>query len=85
MTAELAQRRYPGRAGARAQRTARSDRPRRAEARLGMVRVGIGVALVVLLIQPLLIIFGGLVVASMLDGGVRLLGRVLPIPRTLRL
>lgn len=47
--------------------------------------LGIGVALVVLLIQPLLIIFGGLVVASMLDGGVRLLGRVLPIPRGLRL
>lgn len=42
-------------------------------------------ALVVLLIQPLLIIFGGLVFASMLDGGVRLLGRVLPIPRGWRL
>jgi predicted PurR-regulated permease PerM len=43
------------------------------------------IALVVLLIQPLLIIFGGLVFASMLDGGVRLLGRVLPIPRMWRL
>ena len=43
------------------------------------------IALVVLLIQPLLIIFGGLVFASMLDGGVRLLGRVLPIPRGWRL
>lgn len=42
-------------------------------------------ALVVLLIQPLLIIFGGLVFASMLDGGVRLLGRVLPIARGWRL
>ncbi|MBY0519356.1 MAG: AI-2E family transporter [Sphingomonas sp.] len=42
-------------------------------------------ALVVLLIQPLLIIFGGLVFASMLDGGVRLLGRVLPIGRSWRL
>jgi predicted PurR-regulated permease PerM len=42
-------------------------------------------ALVVLLIQPLLIIFGGLVFASMLDGGVRLLGRILPIPRGWRL
>ena len=30
--------------------------------------LGIGVALIVLLIQPLLIIFGGLVFASMLDG-----------------
>lgn len=47
--------------------------------------LAIAVALVVLLIQPLLIIFGGLVFASMLDGGARLLGRVLPIPRTLRL
>ncbi|RYD98595.1 MAG: AI-2E family transporter [Sphingomonadales bacterium] len=47
--------------------------------------LGIAVALIVLLVQPLLIIFGGLVFASMLDGGVRLLGRVLPIPRGLRL
>ncbi|MDB5707526.1 MAG: family transporter [Sphingomonas bacterium] len=42
-------------------------------------------ALVVLLIQPILIIFAGLVFASMLDGGVRLLGRILPIPRGWRL
>lgn len=42
-------------------------------------------ALVVLLIQPLLVIFGGLVFASMLDGGVRLLGRVLPVGRGWRL
>lgn len=59
----------------------------RAELKRASVWFGlaIGVALVVLLIQPLLIIFGGLVVASMLDGGARLLGRVLPIPRGLRL
>jgi predicted PurR-regulated permease PerM len=43
------------------------------------------IALVVLLVQPLLIIFGGLVFASMLDGGVRLLGRVLKIGRSYRL
>lgn len=43
------------------------------------------VALLVLLIQPLLIIFAGLVFAAMLDGGVRLLGRVLRIPRGFRL
>ncbi|MEO5866288.1 MAG: AI-2E family transporter [Sphingomonas sp.] len=43
------------------------------------------IALVVLLIQPLLIIFGGLVFAAMLDGGVRLLGRVLRIGRGWRL
>ena len=42
-------------------------------------------ALVVLLVQPLLIIFAGLVFATMLDGGVRLLGRVLPIGRGWRL
>jgi predicted PurR-regulated permease PerM len=47
--------------------------------------LGIAVALVVLLIQPLLIIFGGIVFASMLDGGARLLGKFLPIPRWLRL
>ncbi len=47
--------------------------------------MGIAVALVVLLIQPLLIIFGGLVFASMLDGGARLIGKVLPIPRALRI
>ena len=43
------------------------------------------VALFVLLIQPLLIIFAGLVFAAMLDGGVRLLGRVLKIGRGWRL
>lgn len=42
-------------------------------------------ALVVILIQPILIILAGLVFASMLDGGVRLLGRALPIPRGWRL
>ena len=40
---------------------------------------GGGIALIVLLVQPLLIIFAGLVFAALLDGGVRLLGRVLPI------
>ncbi|WP_088367496.1 AI-2E family transporter [Sphingomonas dokdonensis] len=43
------------------------------------------IALVVLLIQPLLIIFAGFVFATLLDGGVRLLGRVLPIGRNWRL
>ncbi|WP_213980681.1 AI-2E family transporter [Sphingomonas sp. dw_22] len=59
----------------------------RAELKRASVWFGlaIGVALIVLLIQPLLIIFGGLVFASMLDGGARLLGRILPIPRTLRI
>jgi len=59
----------------------------RAELRKASVWFGLGiaVALVVLLIQPLLIIFGAIVFASMLDGGVRLLGRVLPVPRGVRL
>ena len=47
--------------------------------------LAVGIGLVVLLIQPILIIFGALVFASMLDGGVRLLGRILPIPRGFRL
>ena len=55
---------------------------KRAGVWIGMISL---VALVVLLIQPLLIILAGLVFASMLDGGVRLLGRVLPIGRGWRL
>ena len=51
--------------------------------------VWIGLAVAVLaawfLAQPLLLIFAGLVFAAMLDGGSRLLGRVLPAPRGLRL
>jgi predicted PurR-regulated permease PerM len=42
-------------------------------------------ALAVILVQPLLIIFAGLVFAGLLDGGVRLLGKVLPIGRGWRL
>ena len=37
--------------------------------------------LVVYLAQPLLVIFGGLVFAATIDGGARLLGKVLPIAR----
>ena len=43
------------------------------------------VALVVLLAEPLLLILGGVVFAAILDGGTRLLGRVLPIGRGWRL
>ena len=42
-------------------------------------------ALIVLLIQPLLLILGGIIFAVMLDGGARLLGKVLPIGRGWRL
>jgi len=51
--------------------------------------VWLGVALLIglciVLIQPILLIFGAIVVASMLDGGTRLLGRILPIGRAWRL
>jgi predicted PurR-regulated permease PerM len=59
----------------------------RTELKKATVWLGLAVAigLVVLLIQPLLLIFAGLVFAAMLDGGVRLLGRVLPIGRGWRL
>lgn len=59
----------------------------RAELKRATVWLGLAaaMALVVLLIQPLLIIFAGLVFAAMLDGGVRLLGKVLPIGRGWRL
>lgn len=43
------------------------------------------IAAVIFLAQPLLLIFAGIVLASMLDGGTRLLGRVLPIGRGWRL
>jgi predicted PurR-regulated permease PerM len=48
---------------------------------------GIGILLLAafFLAQPLLLIFAGVVFASMLDGGTRLLGRVLPIGRGWRL
>src|SRR3546814_13518842 len=35
------------------------------------------IGLCIILIQPILLIFGGIVMASMLDGGTRLLGRIL--------
>ncbi len=55
----------------------------RAELKRAGVWFGIAVALFLTwtLIQPLMLIFAGLVFASMLDGGARLLGRVAPIGR----
>jgi len=55
---------------------------KRATVWLGLASV---IALAVILVQPLLIIFAGLVFAALLDGGVRLLGKVLPIGRGWRL
>ncbi len=45
----------------------------------------LGIVLVYVLAQPLFLIVGGLVFASMLDGGARLLGRIVPIPRGWRI
>ncbi|MDG5748781.1 AI-2E family transporter [Qipengyuania sp. XHP0207] len=42
------------------------------------------VALAVLIAKPLLVVFGAMVFAAMIDGGARLLGRILPIARSLR-
>jgi predicted PurR-regulated permease PerM len=72
------------------------ERPGPAEFRDPLVRrelakasVWFGLALlivgVVVLAQPLLLIVGGAIFAVFLDGGVRLLGRFLPIPRGWRL
>ncbi len=59
----------------------------RGELKRASVWFGLGLAIlgVIFLAQPLLLIFGGIVFASMLDGGTRLLGRVLPIGRGWRL
>jgi predicted PurR-regulated permease PerM len=55
---------------------------KRASVWIGLVLAVVGV---IVLAQPLLLIFAGVVLASMLDGGTRLLGRVLPIGRNWRL
>jgi predicted PurR-regulated permease PerM len=49
---------------------------------LGMALLIVGV---IVLAQPLMLIIGGAIFAVFLDGGVRLLGRLLPIPRGWRL
>ena len=59
----------------------------RTEARRAFVWIGIAILLygMIWLAQPILLIVGGLVFAIILDGGTRLLGRVLPIGRGWRL
>jgi predicted PurR-regulated permease PerM len=59
----------------------------RVELRRAAVWIGLAVAVagVIVLAQPLLLIVGGLVFSVVLDGGTRLLGRFLPIPRGWRL
>jgi predicted PurR-regulated permease PerM len=64
-----------------------ADRTVRQEAKKAFVWIGIAalVVLAVFLAQPLLVIFGGVVFASLIEGGQRLLGRILPGPRALRI
>lgn len=59
----------------------------RQELRRASVWIGLALAIVLVwfLAQPLLLIVGGMVFASMIDGGARLLGRILAIPRGARI
>lgn len=59
----------------------------RNELKRATVWIGLGALVVgvVFLIQPILLIVGAIVLAAMFDGGTRLLGRILPIPRGFRL
>jgi predicted PurR-regulated permease PerM len=59
----------------------------REELKRASVWFGLALAIlaIIFLAQPLLLIFAGIVLASMLDGGTRLLGRFLPIRRGFRL
>ncbi len=63
-----------------------SDPLLRAEIKRAAVWIGMAVlvGLAIYLAEPLLVIFGGMVFAAMIDGGARLLGRVLPAPRGIR-
>ncbi len=55
----------------------------RTEAKKAAVWIGMAalLGLAIYLAEPLLVIFGGMVFAAMIDGGARLLGRILPIGR----
>lgn len=60
-----------------------ADAAMRSEAKRAFVWLGMAslLALIVLLSESLMIIFGGMVFAALIDGGARLLGRVLKIGR----
>ncbi|MFN3517274.1 MAG: AI-2E family transporter [Novosphingobium sp.] len=64
-----------------------SDTLIRTEAKKAAVWIGMAalLALSIYLADALLVIFGGMVFAAMIDGGARLLGRVLPIGRGWRI
>lgn len=59
----------------------------REELKRASIWLGLALAIVavIYLAQPLLLILAGIVFAAILDGGTRLLGRILPIPRGWRL
>ena len=59
----------------------------RHEAQRAAIWIGMAVlaGVIVYFSQPLMVIFGGIVFAAMLDGGARLLGRVLPVGRGVRI
>lgn len=59
----------------------------RTEAKRAGVWLGVAAfaALVVWLAQPLMVIFGGIVFGAMIDGGQRLIARVVPAPRVVRI
>ncbi|WP_232281070.1 AI-2E family transporter [Novosphingobium nitrogenifigens] len=59
----------------------------RTEIKRAVVWIGVATltGLAIYLAQPLLVIFGGIVFGAMIDGGQRLLRRVLPVPRILRI
>ena len=63
------------------------DPKMRNELRRAMVWMGLALVIagVIVLAQPLMLIIGGLVFATLLDGGARAVGRVLPIGRGWRL
>ena len=63
-----------------------SDPAVRQEAKRALIWLGMAaaLALAVVLAEPLLVVFGGMVFGALVDGGARLLGRVLPIGRLWR-
>ena len=63
-----------------------SDPAVRLEAKRALIWLGMAalIALAVVLAEPLLVVFGGMVFGALVDGGARLLGRVLPIGRLWR-
>ncbi|MDT0575259.1 AI-2E family transporter [Croceicoccus sp. F390] len=79
---------YDDKSYAEARSPSRIADPRlRLEARKAFVWIGIAVliGLALYMAQALLVIFGGLVFAALVDGGARLLGRILPVRRGFRI